>query len=257
MRRGIGNRSLQVIYEDVRTLRGKGLLGSITYGGVSRTGTMQKLHYLSRKGAAVVAETEGIGLEQVKFPKSTNTLVKNDFLHRIATIDLMISFDHWINGTGHDKLFFEVYFDTVGSQRDKSEGALRSKTRLDLDRQHFIDPDGILAYQTDTATRLFVLEVANGQDSKRVVEQIARNLFASYKGLVGDKYLIPQTATLLVVFDRPELLKGTLQRVASDPQLRRFEGMDKYLFFNLQQSARDNRATNRVNVHGEEERIFG
>lgn len=97
MWKGIGNKSLQVIYEDVRMLKEKGLLGSITYGGVSRTGTMQKLHYLTRKGAVIVAETEGIGLEQVKFPKSTNTLVKNDFLHRIATIDLMIAFDQWIN----------------------------------------------------------------------------------------------------------------------------------------------------------------
>lgn len=145
----------------------------------------------------------------------------------------------------------------MGSQRDKSEGALRSKTRLDLDRQHFIDPDGIFAYQTDSGTRLFVLEVANGMDSKRVVEQIARNLFASYKGLVGDKYSIQQTAAILVVFERPELLKGTLQKVATDPQLRRFEGMDKYLYFNLQESTKVNWASKWVNVHGEVTGVFG
>ncbi len=222
------------MYKGVRWLREKGLLGSIIYGGVSRSGTMQQLHYLNRKGAAIVAESESVALDGVKFPKSTNTLVKNDFLHRIATIDLIISFDHWIRRTGHEKLFFDVYFDTLGSQRDKTEGALRGRTRLDLDRQHFIAPDGIFAFKDKSSTRLFLLEVVNEMDSKSVVEQIGKNLFASYKGLVGDKYHIPQTATLLVVFQHPELLKSTLQRIAAEPHLRRFERIEQYLFFGLQ-----------------------
>lgn len=195
---------------------------------------MQKLHYLTRKGAAIVAESEGIELESVKYPKSTNTLVKNDFLHRIATIDLMIAFDERIDKMGYEKLFFDVYFDMVGSQRKQAESALKSKTRIQLDDRQFIDPDGIFAFEDGNGVRLFVLEVANGHDSKRVLEQIRRNLIASYKGLVGDKYGIAQTATLLVVFDRPELLKGTMQRVVSDEQLKWFEGVERYLFLGLQ-----------------------
>ncbi|WP_421795386.1 hypothetical protein [Haliscomenobacter sp.] len=45
----VGNKSIQVIYENLRKLYAKKLMGSIVYGGVSRTGTMQKLHYLTRK----------------------------------------------------------------------------------------------------------------------------------------------------------------------------------------------------------------
>ncbi|GEM_PF-4266585 len=93
----------------------------------------------------------------------------------------MIAFDEWVNTTKHVKLFFDVYFDTVGSQRDKSKGTLKRMTRVDLDLENFIDPDGIFAYQDDLVVRLFTLEVANGQDSKRVIEQIKKNLFASYK----------------------------------------------------------------------------
>lgn len=246
-----------MIYEDARALREKGLIGSIVYGGVSRTGTMQKLHYLTRKGAVVLAEAEGIEMDTVKYPKSTNTLVKNDFSHRIATISMMIAFDKRLGSTTYEKLFFDVYFDMVGSQRKQVESALRSKTRMQLDEQHFIDPDGIFAFEGDGGARLFVLEVANGHDTKRVVEQIRRNLFASYTGLVGDKYGIKQTATVFVVFDRQELMKGTIKRVIADPQLQKFEGIDKYLFFGLQQEVKNGWASHRANIYGEHVDIFG
>jgi hypothetical protein len=74
---------------------------------------MHKLHYLTHKGAIIVADITNLGLDNIKYPKSTNTLVKNDFLHRITTIDLRIAYEEWICNTQFDPLFFDVYFDKV------------------------------------------------------------------------------------------------------------------------------------------------
>lgn len=73
----------------------------------------------------------------------------------------MIAYDQWIDTAGHHKLFFDVYFDTNGSQRDQKNGALRSKTRIEMGNQGFIDPDGIFAFEQKGYIKLFVLEVAN------------------------------------------------------------------------------------------------
>lgn len=90
-----------------------------------------------------VAEFLRIELESVKYPKSTNTLVKNDFVHRIKTIDLQITYNERIANTVFEPLFFDTYFDTIGSQRKQENGILRSKTRVDLSNGDFIDPDAI------------------------------------------------------------------------------------------------------------------
>jgi len=60
---------------------------------------MQKLHYLTRKGALTLADINRIETSQIKYPKSTNTLVKNDFFHRITTIDLMIAYEERIEAS--------------------------------------------------------------------------------------------------------------------------------------------------------------
>lgn len=169
-------------------------------------------------------------MEQIKYPKATNTLVKNDFLHRIHTLDLMIAYNKWIDTAGHHKLFFDVYFDTNGSQRDQKNGALRSKTRIEMGNQGFIDPDGIFAFEQQDMCRVFVLEMANGFDTRRIVEQIRKNLMASYNGLVGDKYGLPHTATLLVVVEYDTMLKNVLQRVKEEMFLQKFDGLERYIF---------------------------
>lgn len=141
---------------------------------------MQKLHYLTPKGATTVADFLRVDLEGVKYPKSTNTLVKNDFVHRIKTIDLRIAYDEWIANTLFEPLFFDTYFDSVGSQKKQESGFLKSKTRVDLSNGDFIDPDALFGYDDTEGVRLFVLEVANGHDTQRIVKQIKNVVFGVY-----------------------------------------------------------------------------
>ncbi len=203
-----------------------------------------------------MAGIEQLDLEQIKYPKATNTLVKNDFLHRIHTLDLMIAYDKWIDTAGYNKLFFDVYFDTNGSQRDQKNGALRSKTRIEMGNQGFIDPDGIFAFEQQDMCRIFVLEMANGFDTKRIVEQIKKNLMASYNGLVGDKYGLPHTATLLVVVEYDTMLKNVLHRIKEELFFQKFNGLERYLFLGFHQTLMDSWASSWFDVNGNLAPIF-
>jgi len=50
-----------------------------------------------------------------------------------------------------------------------------------LGAHEFISPDCIFAYQCQDTVNLFILEIANGFDTKRIIEQLGKNLTASYK----------------------------------------------------------------------------
>ena len=252
----VGNKSIQTIYNEVRALRERGFLDSVIYGGVSKTGTLAKFHYLTPKGAKIVADIESVILDKVKFPKSTNTLVKNDFFHRIYTIDLMIAYDRWIHEAGHDPLFFDVYFDKIGSQRRQDEGALKGKTRVDIGKENFIDPDGIFAFRTIQKEQLYVLEVANGLDTKRIIQQIRNVIFACYQGHISEKYQIKVTPKLLVAFEHPSTLKSVQARAKQDEYLDNFDGLDDYLFLGLQSEIKEAWHSSWQNIHGKKVRIW-
>ena len=252
----VGNKSLHVIYNDLKVLKERGFSDCIVYGGVSRSGTMAKLHYLTSKGARVTADIEGINIEQVKHPKSTNTLVKNDFFHRIFTIDMMIAFDGWIAGTEYEVIFFDVYFDKTGSQRKQDDGALKGKTRVEIGKNNFIDPDGIFLYRTKQKNELRILEVANGLDSKRIIQQIKNVVFASYQGHISEKYKVRTTPKILIAFEQPSTMQAVMKRLRTDDYLGDFESLDNYLFFALQSEARENWAESWQDISGNTANIW-
>ena len=235
----IGNKNLQTIYNDLRTLRERGFVDCIVYGGVSKSGTMEKLNYLTSKGAKVTAEIDGKNIDQVRHPKSTNTLVKNDFFHRIYTIDLMIAFDAWAEKNEHETIFFDTYFHKTGSQRKQNDGPLKGKTRVEIGSNNFIDPDGIFLFRTQQKEHLQILEVANGLDSKRIIQQIRNVVYASYQGYVSEKYKVKTGPKILIAFERESTMKAVIQRIGLDEYLRNFDDLSKYLFFALQEDARD------------------
>lgn len=256
MQKLIGNKNIQTIYNDLRTLKERGFVNCVVYGGVTKSGTMHKLYYLTAKGAKVVAEIMRVGLDKVKYPKSTNTLVKNDYFHRIFTIDAMISFDLWTEDFDRDVLFFDVYFDKVGSQRGGSVGTLQTKTRIKIGEDSYIDPDGIFAYRTIQGDKLFVLEVANGVDTKRIVKQLKNVVFASYEGIISEKYGVKTTPKVLLIFEHESTLQAVVSRVANDEYLNRFEELKNYVFISTHAQVSQDWRDSWRNIEGEATRPF-
>jgi hypothetical protein len=236
------------IYQPVQILSEKGFVEALIYGAVSRVGTSQKLHFLTAKGAKIVGSFPEI--DKIRYPKSHSTMVKNDFYHRIHTVDTQISFYSWVEENNFIASFFDVYFDTIGSQKGQGINS-RSITRIDFNGNVYIVPDSIFCFDTPQEKNLCVLEIANGRDTGRVLKQIDKNLEAIYNGLVSDKYQIKKSPTLLIAFEHIEHQKGVMKAVKEGVLMKKFEDLPTSLFFGLQENIRTDWAKSWVNINGE------
>ena len=250
----LGVKHKQQVYENLRMLRDRGLIDNLVYGAVTRVGTTAKLHFLSYKGAKAVAELPDV--ETVWYPKNTSTMFKNDFYHRIHTIDLIISFDEWISRTTNTPLFFHTYYDTIGHQKSDVLKST-SKTKIEITPEASVTPDAIFGYEDLKGEKsLFVVEVTNGKDTGRTTRQIKNNLVAIYKGKVSNKYEIQKTPPLLVAFEHEAHKQGVKKAIFDGGFSTTFKGLEKYLFFGMQEKIKNDWLGSWETIEGQPATIF-
>lgn len=241
------------VYVELRGLEKGGFTKSVQYGVGTRNGVKtEKLHFLTPKGAKLYAgSVKGVSMEQVKHPKSHNSIVKNDLAHRISMINTQISYDRWTGQNEFETVFFDTYFDTVGNNRNKEKGgALRPKTRLDFGGGNFADPDGILLYDTGSKKKLWILEVFNGNDSGRVVKQLRGICYAILHGITADKYGLKLPERALITFEHEPNMKASIERMNADPYFK-MDGIEGYFYFGLAEKIWGDFGKNWVKMTGE------
>lgn len=222
--------------EAIRILRDGGLVASSHYGGVTRNGAgrVESISYLTAKGAKVLIENNHhLDLKVIKYPKSINSIFKNDYLHRISTINTWISFEEWAKQTGQEVAFFHTYFDKLGSQiRQEEDVPLQSITRLGFKNGTYIEPDAIFMSEGQGKKCFYILEVCNGKDTKRHVEQIRQNVYAIYNGIPTDKYKQNKNPRLLCTFETENQLELALDKMSEDAYFQA-EWIEKAVFLNV------------------------
>ena len=222
--------------EAIRILREAGLVETSRYGGVTRNGAgrVESISYLTSKGAKILVENNHhLNLPVVKYPKSINSIFKNDYLHRISTINTQISFEEWAKLNGQDVAFFHTYFDKLGSQiRQEEDMPLQSITRLNFKNDTYIEPDAIFLSEGNGKKSFFILEVCNGKDTKRHVEQIRQNVYAIYNGIPSDKYKQNKSPRLLCIFETENQLGLVLDKMAEDDYFQA-DWIEQAIFLNV------------------------
>ena len=221
----------EFIRKNLSLLREKKLTDRITFGLVPTKGKFEDIHYLTERGGKVILSNTELDPDQVRHPSRSSTFFKNDYLHRVSTVDVMIAFHKWADGQGYQVDLFETYFDKVGSQRASKNG-IQNKTRLDLPNGQNISPDGIIKYSTGDTTLLFCLEVYNGKDTKRVIQQIRKLAYATFEGIPSQKYDHNKANRNLIVFQYENYMKAAIERIKTDPYLSQFEGLERFFLFN-------------------------
>ena len=221
------NPSLQ---NNLTILREKKLINRYSFATVPTKGRMEDLYFLTEKGAKIVAENLDTPLDSIRYPNRSTTEFKNDYNHRVATVSTMISFVLWAENQGYEIDFFDTYYDKVGSQR-KSETGVQSKTRLDLPNQTNISPDAIIKYDGNDKSYLFCIEVYNGKDTKRVIEQLRKLSYATFEGIPSKKYDHPKGNRNLILFEHESYIQATIDRIKQDPYLSQFEGLERFFYF--------------------------
>lgn len=235
---GIGS-SVRLIRDNLKILRERKLTERMSFGTIPIKGRFQDLNFLTEKGARVLIESLELEPDQVKHPSRASTFFKNDYLHRVSTIDTMISFSQWADKNGYIIDFFDTYYDKVGSQR-ATETGVQSRTRLDLPNGKNISPDAIIKYEAKGKNYLFCLEVYNGKDTKRVTEQIRKLTYATFEGIPSKKYDHNKANRNLILFEFDDYKRFAIDRIKNDPYLTQFEGLEQlFLFKSIEQAKND------------------
>ena len=226
--------SIKTAYKYFPLLKEKGYCKAVT------TETAKtEIHYLTPKGARVIADHNEVSLDEVKHLKSDSTVFSSDFYHRIRTVDLLITFHQWIERKEYELVTWDVYFDKVGSQ--KKDGSLRPKTRVQIGETSFVDPDVIFAYITPKSECIAIVEVARGHETKLALKKIRKTMFAIYQmdhPYITEKYKTEYnsfdiTPKFLISFENESLMKSTMRAVSRDVYMKRFNRLNELLFFGL------------------------
>lgn len=197
-----------------------GMVGRVSMGVRAQAGKIPHLYYLTPKGAEFVADTLDIEPESIKFPIPQAVASFRDYDHRVSTIDFFISLRLWAVSQGYEVLFTDAYFDKIGSARGTEK--LRAKTKIDTGSGYII-PDGAGMLETPERKHLFLLEVYNGNDTKRVMEQLEKHLVAIGEGSPSIKYNFDRGNFLAVVFDTPEAKNAVIKRMQETQKFKEFK----------------------------------
>lgn len=238
------------IRKNLALLRERKLVNRMTFGLIPTKGRFEDIHFLTEKGAKELLENTELEADQIRHPSRSATFFKNDYLHRVSTIDIMIAFNQWAEQQNYQIDFFETYFDKVGSQRGSKQG-IQNKTRLDLPDGQNISPDGIIKYKTPNNSFLYCMEMYNGKNTKRVNEQIRKLIYATFEGIPSIKYGHHKANRNLIVFEHENYQRTAIDRIKNDPYLVQFEGLDQFLLFSTISKVKKDFNSSWVTLNGE------
>jgi hypothetical protein len=128
-------------------------------------------------------------METIRYPKNIDGIFRNDYFHRISTVNVQVAFELWAKRLGYEVLFFDTYFYMLGSaKKAKENDPLRGVTTIDVPQGKPVAPDAIFAVETEKKKHFFCLEVHNGADVSRLVEQAKTLSRAVAKGWITEHY---------------------------------------------------------------------
>lgn len=242
----IGKGKNWVINSGTIPLKERDLIGVINFGVHPTTGKLPNIYFLRPKGVKMLVDDLHYDPEEIRHPKGQNIFAK-DYFHRLETIKTHIGADAFIKSIDGELITFETYYDKIGSNR--TDGSMTS-TKLDLPDGSFIIPDGVLKYKkSDQSDVLFLLEVYKGKDTKRVIQQVRKLIYAIYNGVPSRKYNYDKSARLLLLFETEKALKSAITRIKQDEYLQQFEHLEKCIFSRDLDSIEKNFATHWVDLH--------
>ena len=248
---GVGH--LSKVREGTGQLTELGLTKHAEYAPTKRKkGQAERIHFLTRKGVKILMEELGYREDQIKYPRSVNSIFKSDYFHRISTINTRISYEKWAKENCFEQSFFDTYFDKVGSQRNQEEtGALHSLTQIKFHDGHYVQTDAIFSYmKPDMKPKLWMLEVWNGNNTKNVIERMEELRNAIQEGIPSEKYNLQVPSKVINTFEFEGNMKAVIKGLSQKNEFS-LGGIENYFYFGLAESIWQNFDDSFVNLKGE------
>jgi hypothetical protein len=193
------------------------LIERITFNILPRQGRLEGVFYLSKKGKDTLMQDMNIHETEIKIPIGNSSLFYKDYTHRKNTIDFQISLYQWSEqqeeSTHID--FFDCYFDKIGNNRTNAN--LQAKNKILIGNDDYIIPDAVFRIDTPPRPYLFLFEMYDGKDTKRVLEQVKKHVRAIALGSPSEKYTYAFTHRVILLFEHETMKNAFLERTKNEP----------------------------------------
>lgn len=195
---------------------GQPLIDRINFNITPHKGKVENIYFLTKKGKEALIEGMNKEEKSIKVPIGNPTNIYKDYTHRKNTIDFQIEAYLWAEtqerGTYID--FFDCYFDKIGNNR--TAGNLQAKNKIALEGDDYIIPDAVFLLETEHRPYLFLFEMYDGRDTKRVIDQVTKHVKAIELGTPSDKYNHPYAHRVILLFEFEEMKNAFLSRTHKD-----------------------------------------
>jgi hypothetical protein len=191
------------------------LIERITFGIVPREGKLEHVFYLTKQGKEALIEGMNLHQDEIKLPIGNASLFYKDYKHRKNTVDFQIALYQWTDTREDLQVdFFDCYFDKLGNNR--TGGNLEAKNKILIGEDDYIIPDGIFMLSNADRKFLYLFEMYDGKDTKRVFEQVRKHVRATALGSPSEKYNHQHAHRIILLFEFERMKHAFLERTKNN-----------------------------------------
>lgn len=217
-------------------------------------GKLESLYYLTKYGKDFLLYDLEFAEEQIKLVKSLSPIKLKDYHHRKFTIDFHIYFRQWLESNGGKIDFLNYYFDKSGSNRsgDKSQ-FVTALNRIYIDNTNSLIPDINAMFSIDGKKYLYLFEQHNGQDAKRLFEQIYTHIIAMSKKAVSKKYEYEKSYKVAIVCEHESVKNSVVKRLQKENGIQLY---DNFFIFKTNAELKENFCNNWTSISEKQVSFF-
>lgn len=232
--------------------RGKPFVKYVSFGVHPKIGKLENMYFLTHFGKDELMKGLGLSGENIRLPKGTSTMFFQDYNHRRNFIFMQIAFYAWADKEEFSVVVFESYFDQAGNNR--KDGNAEALTKIAIGGGEYFMPDGVLVLDREGEKYLYLLEMYNGKDTKRVLHQMEKHAKCLALGSANEKYQVKKGSRVVAIFEFERSKQAVLERISTD---ERFSMVADFFFFkSLDQVLNSDIREGWVNLRGETVRLL-
>jgi len=163
----------------------------------------------------------------VKMPIWTSTMFFRDYYHRTNAIDFQIELYLYVLKNRWTIALYDTYYDYTWA--NKTNSPLKAKTKLTFKDWTFFIPDAILKIKLQNQIKIFIFEIYNWNDTKRVVSQLCKHIQSLKEWLPSIALNENIGSRVLLLFDTKNASEAVINRISNDD---RFENFINLFLFN-------------------------
>ncbi len=221
-----------------------------------KDGRLPSLYYLTKYGVDYLI-SNGIKEENIKYQAGVISSAPGDYFHKCKTIDFHIELRKWLEANSGKILFIDYYFDKKGNNRSgKKEEYVEAQCSIKVqeESEKSIIPDLNVQFEINDTEYLFLFEQHNGQDSKRLMKDLALHLIAINQNSASKKYNFERSNRVAVVCEHEGTKNATIERLK---KISEFNLYHQYFIFKTNQELENDFFDNWTLINGDSVNFIG